>query len=153
VGFGFGPGGPDLLCRIDWYRQLSPAIPEVWLSSDPVGELIAFGNGVAFGILDGGYVTQKDLGIYHFPLSMIDLKTGVDRKVVLHVPYQGEFPIPESNFSQSTSVDEKEIIETRGPYLLAITRLEIEGKYLRITLGMENCARNLEFEIDELLGD
>jgi hypothetical protein len=147
-----GPGGPDLLCRIDWYRHLASEGPEAWLTAAPAGDPVAFGDPFAFRVCAGGHVIDPDAGVYHFPLSMIDLKTGADRAIVLHVPYKGKLPEPESNFSRSQSAEGKVRWKTLGPYVLAITGLEVEDKRLRVTLGMEEWARTVAFEIEDLQG-
>ena len=89
--------------------------------------------------------------IYRFPISVIDLKNGADRELVLKVPYKGDIPEPKSNFSRSETALGKARWRTLGPYLLAITWLEIEGNRLQVTLGMENWSRTLEFDIDDLV--
>lgn len=151
-GIGMGPGGPDLLCRIDWYRHLSPKDRDAWLTSEPAGDPLGFGDQYAFRVLGGGYVTDPEAGIYQFPLSIIDLKTGADRELVLRVPYKGKIPEPETNYSRSTSPQGKDRWQTMGPHFLAITGLQVEGKRLHVTLGMEKWAKSLEFDIDELQG-
>jgi hypothetical protein len=149
---GGGPGGPDLLCRIDWYRHPSPEPSDAWLSADPAGDPVAFGEGFAFRVSAGGHVTAPDAGAYHFPLSMIDLRTGADRDLVLRVPYKGKLPEPKTNFSRSQTPAGKVRWQALGPYVLAVTRLQVEGERLRVTLGMEGWARALDFEIKELRG-
>ncbi len=150
IGIGMGPGGPDLLCRIDWYRHLSPEEPDAWLMAAPAGDPLAFGEEFAFRVCAGGYVKEPEAGVYHFPLSLIDLKTGVDRTLVLRVPFKGKLPKPETNFSHSQSSGGKNRWRTLGPHILAITWLQVEGKRLRVTLGMEQWTRSVEFEIDQL---
>ena len=48
-----GPGGPDCLTTIDWYRQLPKSSPKAWLGSDPAGDPIAMGAGKAFRVRTG----------------------------------------------------------------------------------------------------
>jgi hypothetical protein len=151
-GIGFGPGGPDLLCRLDWYRHLTQQEHESWLTSDPAGAPLTFGKEFAFSVSSGGYITKSDAGIYNFPLSMIDLKTGIEQSLELHVPYTGKMPEPKSNFSNSRTKEGTDQFKTMGPYVLAITWLQVEGNRLRVTVGMQNGARTLDFDIDELKG-
>jgi hypothetical protein len=142
----------DLLCRVDWYRQISPEEPEAWLTAAPAGDPVAFGEAVAFRACAGGYVTSPDAGAYRFPLSMIDLSTGGDRVLVLSVPYKGKVPEPKDNSIRIEWEKGKYRWQTRGPHVLAITWLEVEGNRLRVTLGMEEWSRSLEFEINKLRG-
>jgi hypothetical protein len=143
---GHGPGGPDLLCRIDWYRHLSFEAPDAWLISAPAGDPIAFGAEFAFRVCAGGYVQKPDAGIYHFPLTMIDLKTGADRTLLLRVPFNGRLPEPKNNYSASESPQGEKRWKTLGAYVLAITWLHVEGKQLQVTLGMQDWTRSVEFD-------
>jgi hypothetical protein len=154
-----GARGRDLLCRLAWYRHLWPEEPKAWLTAMPAGDPLAFGNEYAFRVCAGGYVTEPDAGAYHFPLSIIDLKTGADRTLVLRVPYKGKLPEPETSYTRWRSAQGKDRWQTFGPYVLAVTQLQVEGRLLRVTLGMDNFltsdrvekrARSVEFPIDEL---
>jgi hypothetical protein len=129
--FHMGPGGPDMLCRVDWYRQLSAEESDGWHPMAPANDSVAFGDDFAVRAFAGGYFK---VGTYCLPLSMIDLKTGTDRRMLLRVPWA------------------EDSRQTREPHAVAITSLEVEGKRLRITLGMEKWARGVEFPIDELKG-
>jgi len=82
---------------------------------------------------------------------LIDLRTGLDRPMVLHVPFEGNLPKPESNYSGFDRPGGKSGIHTMGPYVLAITQLRVEGKSLRITLGMEKWSAAVDFEVEECL--
>jgi hypothetical protein len=145
-----GPGGPDLLCRVDWYRHLSTEDRGAWLTSDPAGEPVAFGKELAFYVINGGYVTKPDAGVYSFPLSMIDLKTGVEQSLILNVPFTGKIPEPKSNCTIMHTEDGKDRFRVMGPYVMALTWLQVEGNRLRITLGMEKGARSVDFDLGEL---
>jgi hypothetical protein len=142
---GMGPGGPDRLCRVDWFRQVSPEEPTAWLRAGPAGDPVAFGDGVAFRVRGGGHVPTADGRVYNFPLSMINLKTGTDQALLLRVPHKGDLEEPKANFSLS-----KDGWVTPGPHILAVTWLAVDGKRLRITLGMEKWARTVEFDLDQL---
>jgi hypothetical protein len=145
-GMGMGPGGPDLVARIDWYRQLDYDEPEAWLSADKSGDPVALGSDWSVRQLAGGHILRRDDGVYHFPLALVDLKTGLHRSMMLDVPFDGTVFLRASNFSfngKSTHV--------KGPYLLAITQLRIEKDRLRVTLGMENWSAVVDFSMDEFL--
>jgi hypothetical protein len=144
-----GPGGPDKVCHVDWYRHLSRAEPEAWLISDPAGDPVAFGDDYAVRVSAGGYVPDADAGVYHFPISMVDLKSGVSRDLELKVPFTGQLPLPQTNFSRTTRAGGKDQWHPFGPYVLAVTGLRVDGTRLRITIGMENWARDLEFDLRE----
>jgi hypothetical protein len=150
--FGMGPGGPDLLCRVDWYRQIETEVPDAWLRSDPAGSPLALGESHAFRVTAGGYIPDQEAHRYRFPISIIDLKTGVDQSVTLDVPFKGELPKPGSNCRIFYGSDGKEKYETHGPYVLAITSLRVENQRLQVTLGMEKWARTLNFDLESVIG-
>src|SRR5262249_44919622 len=137
---GMGPGGADLLCRVEWYRQHSPEEPEAWLTSVPAGDPTAFGQGFAFRVCAGGYVADPATPVYDFPIAAVDLRTGADHTLILHVPYKGQFPEPESNYSRNKLPGGKDAWHTLGPHVLAVTGLQVEDNRLRVTLGMEDWA-------------
>jgi hypothetical protein len=149
---GMGPGGPDMLCRVAWYRHPSPARPEAWLTSDPAGDPIAFGKGLAFRVCRGGYVTDPAKPVYDFPITVIDLQTGAEDELRLSVPYTGEMLEPGANYTRSEGPDGKPRWRTRGPYVLAITWLQTDERRLRVTLGMASWSRTLEFALTDLPG-
>src|SRR5262249_967848 len=115
-----GPTVPDMLCRITWYRHIAPEEPNAWLSAAPADDLLAFATEYSFPCCTGGYVTEPDAGAYHFPLSILDLKTGTDRTLILRVPYQGKLPDPQSNYTSVRWPQGKRRIQTTGPHVLAI---------------------------------
>jgi hypothetical protein len=149
--FGMGPGGPDYVARVAWYRQFEVDEPEAWLTSDKARDPVAFAGRWAFRLPGGGYVLDKAKSEYRFPVSIINLKNGSDRTMTLTVPFKGQLPTPKSNYSQSRGADGKQRWHTIGPYLLAITQLQAEGDRLSITLGMEDWSAVVEFDVSELL--
>lgn len=132
-----GPGGPDLLTRISWFRQLSPLKPHAWLVSDRGGYPVAFSDTYAFALPAGGYVRKKGDQDFRFPISVIDLQTGIDRTITLRVPFEGELPIPDTNFRTIRLADGGAGIGTWGPHILALSGLQVEGTNLEVALGME----------------
>jgi hypothetical protein len=111
---------------------------------------VAFSNAFAFRVCEGGYVAKPKVGVYEFPISMVDLKTGGDRSMMLSVPFNGALPEPKTNYSRSSTPQGETRWQTSGPYVLAITWLQIVDNRLRVTLGMEKWARSVEFDLDEL---
>lgn len=150
-GLGGGPGGPDMLCEVEWFRQLPRERPAAWLTSDPAGDPVALGERLAVGVRTGGYVPDAAGGVYHFPFAVLDLETGATRSVELRVPYTGKVPEPKTNFSRTLTPGGKDTWQARGPYLMAVTGLAVEGKRLRVIVGTETGASALDFDIDELL--
>jgi ankyrin repeat protein len=153
-GIGMGLGGPDFLTRMPWFRQLTPRHANAWLVADRAGDPVAFGDIHAFRLPGGGYVEPENKSIYHFPLSAINLETGVERSFLLHVPFKGDLPRPKENYSETRSANGRLVIHNLGPYLLGVTGLRVDGKGLEITLGMENWSAVLSFDLgkSDLLG-
>jgi hypothetical protein len=146
-----GPGGPDLLCRLDWYRHLANAEPQsAWLTTTVAGDSAAMGDGVAFRVCIGGYITDKLAGQFSFPISMIDLRSGADRSLLLSVPYKGTVADPTANCMYRKLPDGKEHWHSLLPCILTVSGLEVVGHRLRVTLRMAAHADSLDFELDDL---
>jgi hypothetical protein len=151
AGFGMGPGGPNLLCRVAWYRHGSQDLPGAWLTAGPAGDPIAFGEEFAFRADAGGYVASEDSGVYSFPMTAINLRTGTDSSLVLRVPFKGKLAPPHTNYSRSTTTENKASWHCLGPHVMGITRLQVAGKRLRVTIGTEGSAGVVEFAVEELV--
>jgi hypothetical protein len=149
-GHGFdGFGGPDKLIRVAWYQQYAPYKPQAWLLSDSCGQLSAFTNGTLYRIHAGGFVLDSKVRVYQFPISMIDTVSGKEQNLLLKVPYSGYLPLPKTNFSQTTS-GKQTSTQAFGPYILTITRLQVEGQVLRITVEKPLWSANVDFDMTNL---
>jgi hypothetical protein len=64
------------------------------------------------------------------------------------VPLERQLPLPRSNVSVKDGAT-----HAKGPYLLAITRLEIddESQVLSVVLGVEGSATRIDFDLNGLL--
>jgi hypothetical protein len=144
--WGMGPGGPDLLCAIDWYRQFPEMKLDGWLTAGKVRDVIAFDAGHAFRAVAGGYVAKKDEKIYRFPVSVVDLKEGIESAAVLAVPFKGKLKLPETNVS--TFGDKTAAM---GPYLLGVTQLHVANNVLEVTLGVEGSSTGVSFDVKSAL--
>jgi ankyrin repeat protein len=143
---GMGPGGSDHLLRMPWLRQVAEAEPPAWLTSGKAGDPVAFSDTHAFCLPAGGYVTDGDRATFHFPLTAIDLRTGIEQPLLLHAPIQGTVAAPKTNFSESR-VAGKTAIRTFGSYLVAVTRLHTDGNILRVTLGAAGWSGEVWFDL------
>jgi ankyrin repeat protein len=144
---GMGPGGSDHLLRMPWLRQVAGAEPPAWLTSGKAGDPVAFSDTHAFCLPAGGYVADGDRATFHFPLTAIDLRTGNEQPMLLHVPIQGTIAGPKTNYSETRTAG-RTAIHTSGPHLVAVTRLQTDGKILRVTLGAENWSGEVWFDLD-----
>lgn len=146
LSWGMGPGGPDLICKIDWYRQFPGVKLDGWLTAEKVGDVMTFDASHAFRAVSGGYVAKKDEKIYRFPVSVVDLKEGIESAAMLAVPFKGELRLPETN---AATFDGK--TAARGPYLLGVTQLHIENSVLEVTLGVEGSSAGVSFDLKAAL--
>jgi len=139
----------DFLCRVDWFREPLSERREVWLETGPAADPISFGQNYACRLSEGGYVTNAGDTVYRFPFSLMDLNTGLDQPLELEVPFKGKLPEPKPKGGYARVGDRWYLY---GPYLLGITRLQIRDNTLRVTLGMEDWTRTLEFDLDAIVG-
>ncbi|KAF0247052.1 MAG: hypothetical protein FD180_169 [Planctomycetota bacterium] len=137
-----GGGGPDCTARLEWFRQVSTEPHTAWFTSGLAGDPVAFGDRQVFSLSQGGFVREKDKGVYSFPLDAIAIADGAGESLVLDVPFDGEFPLPTNNVGSSGTH-----VWTRSFHLRAITVLEARGSRLTITLGREGGADALEFDL------
>lgn len=77
---------------------------------------------------------------------MIDLETSVNQTLLLDVPYRGKISPPRTNYT-----DFGDHVETRGPYLLGITGLDVRGTTLRITLGTRETSTAVDFDLEAIV--
>ena len=142
-------GRDDLLCAVEWYRDLKPQTPEAWLSADPGTNCVAYTATHAFRLSGGGYISNPGEHLYRFPLSRVDLGTGVANPLLLCVPFDGEIQQPKANYKGSGQGR----VHAQGPYRLAVTWLEVRGGVLRIVLGSEDRASAIDFDLAEFKKD
>jgi hypothetical protein len=155
-----GPGSTDGVGKINWYRQLDAKKQSAWLVSGWMNIPIAFGKST-FRLPAGGYITKRTDRIFHFPLAIMDLKTGLERDLTLAVPFRGEVPDPETNFCSEVQRNGETRWSTLGPYVLAISEMSLEGDRLRIGLEsgdwsmdhtrVEDWTAVLTFEVGEFM--
>ncbi|HVY60152.1 MAG TPA: hypothetical protein VHF22_00805, partial [Planctomycetota bacterium] len=155
---GMGMGGPfgggDMIGRLAWYREppLAPARAErPFLATAKVGEIAALGESAFVVQREGGFVAVEGDHVFRFPLVRIDLETGAATEIELRVPFSGEATPPSDNVSMSSGRDGVKNYRSMGPYLLAVTKLETDGRRLEVTLarGRREPPMKLAFELAE----
>jgi hypothetical protein len=144
------PGSPNLLLRLDWFRQVALVEPDAWLRTDRATSAVAFGDEEVFCTPSGGYVVDEKKRIFSFPLAAINVRTGVERAGVLEVPFEGNLRLPSTNVGTYTSKGGRETHKTWGTYALGLTYLQLRGKVLELTLGMEQWTARLDFDLAAL---
>jgi hypothetical protein len=145
AGFGMGPGGYDCVTKVAWYREFGADDPPgVWLVADKAGDPTAFGGDRIYRQLAGGYVSKPADKLYHFPLVAMGYDGTATEPLLLNVPLTDTVPVPTGNFSRSGQTWHK-----MGAYLVGITSLRAEGKRLFVTLGMEDSAVELAFDLTD----
>ena len=147
-----GGGGADGTACVAWLRHLPYAEPVAWLSAGKAQDAVVFGDSHAFCLPAGGYVARKNAPIYRFPISAVDLSTGLDTDLLLNVPFKGEIPIPASNYSSRTLPDGTQGYHTLLYCELAVTGLQVHHNQLEIVLGMEKWAASVRFDVSKALG-
>lgn len=142
-----GPGGrADMLCRIDWYRNIEPLKPKTWwLMADPAGDPVAWTKTHAFRPFGDPYVEKKGDKVYHFPIGRVDLSNGSTEVFMLHVPFDGEVPQPKTNYHGT-----EDQVHTFGPYLLGVTWMEIVGDALEVVIGTRGKGSSVRFKLADL---
>lgn len=143
-------GGPDLTTRVAWSRQWTPPRRSAWLVAKRAGNPVAFSETHAFWMPGGGFISKKEEHIYRFPISAVDLKTGLDRMLTLTVPFEGSVPIPKRSYRPTTRSGGARGLHTFEPYLLALTHMRVVGAHLEVTLGMEKWSATVTFDLSKL---
>lgn len=149
-GLGMGPGGPDCIARIDWYRDLDSASPATWLTTDKVRDPVAFTDSYAYRVRTGGFVEEADKRIYRFPLLRTELADGRSRDMMLIVPMSSPIGLPDVNYSSRQLADGSMTTHIMQPHLAGITQLQVIGDELCIVLGLKNHSVGLYFSLREL---
>jgi len=138
-------GGGDMLCRIDWYRQINAPTIKAWLTAGPAGDPIAFTESHAFRPLAGGYISKQGDHVYHFPMARVDLKNGSVESFVLNVPFDGDAPKPATNYSETADG-----IQAMGPHQIGVTWLQVAGGSLEVVIATPESAGAVRFSLSEL---
>jgi uncharacterized protein len=147
-----GGGGSDGISNLQWIRRVHYNQEQAWFASGKAGDPVAFGRKYAFCLPSGGYVLRKEESIYRFPIAAVDLSTGTDFLLILSVPFNGEFPIPDQNISRESLGAGIERNSTRSPHLLAITQIQARESDIELTLGMEEGVKVLRFSMTSDVG-
>lgn len=147
--------GSECVSHLQWMRTISYRAPVAWLCSNTAGDPLAFGNSYAFCLPDGGYVLRGGDGVYHFPITALDLKNGTDRTLVLNVPFKGTLLPPTTNYQggAGTAADGTDGWRSLVPYHMAITHLAADGNSLEITIATDKKPAGLKFELGSTLQD
>lgn len=146
-----GPGGSDCTFNLAWVRRVQYEDPEAWFIAGKGRDPVAFSENYAYSLPDGGYVLRETNRLYSFPIAAIDLSSGLDTILTLHVPFKGSFPLPDSNMSIETLVDGTESHHALSWRLLTVTDLATRGRTLEITLANETQSSLLAFDVEDLL--
>ena len=139
---GMGPGGPDAVTRISWFREFDSPEREEWLTTDKAGDPVTFGETHMFRVLSGGYVSADNDKVFNLPLVSIDYSNAIMESMTLRVPLNDSVPLPTTNVRSVGRYH-----HAYGPYYLAITGLKADGDELAITLGMENWSGVVTFRL------
>jgi hypothetical protein len=129
-----GPGSKFCVGEVEWYRQMSSRGRDAWITAGRESDLMALTETYAIRPSDGGYILREREQVYHFPMALIDLRTGLERETTLDVPFRGTVPDPERNYCRQQLQNGDSRWSTTGPYLIAISRVRVEGSRLKVSL-------------------
>ena len=145
LGDGIG-SGPDATGCIRWYRELVPAVRAAWMECDPAGDPVALDTRLGVRPAGGGWIAKQGETLFHFPLWLVDPRDGSAREVELRVPFEGQMSAPKTNYRS-----DGKSMHTWGARGLALTRLELAGGRLLVSLANTKQVWQLEFDARELL--
>ena len=145
-----GGGGADGISHVAWLRGQSYVEPAAWFATGKARDPVAFGDTQAFCLPAGGYIAREADSVYRFPITAIDLSTGLDIGMLFNVPFKGKIAIPSTNYSRATSPDGTQSYRTRSHHEAAVTGLQADGSQIEIVLGMEKWAASVKFDTSKL---
>jgi len=143
---GFTGAADDMLCRVEWYREIPMRTPNAWFWADPEYGVACSSNQQLFrsGV---SYVRKPDEKVYRFKINVIDIETGLDSDLTLAIPFDGDFTMPETGKTSAPGWT-----HAHQPHLLRISGLQLEGDLLQVSMkqdGTESVC--IEFHIQALL--
>ena len=143
---GMGPGGPDCLSRVEWYREFLPVQPGAWLLCDKTpSQVVRVGN-QCIRAAGPPSVMKKGDSIMHFPMAVVDLRSGASRALELQAVLKNPIPTPVTNYS-STDLG----VRTSGPYYFGLSALNVAGGKLETIAGSEDAVYRVSFELSPIL--
>lgn len=123
------------LASVEWYREI-PIWTRIacWLRADPNRDAACFSDRWLFRA-GQAYLLKRTDPVYTFEINVIDHATGVKQMDLnLAIPFDGNLPTRKRETVFGESIEPPSSGWTRGPYLLSISGIEIEGSVLRIVL-------------------
>jgi hypothetical protein len=94
-GSDFGPGkSPDSVAGLLWYRVHVPQQRSAWMVCDPVRDAADVDPILGVRIAGGGWIENKDEELFHFPLWIVDPRSGAAQEAELLVPFEGRMTPP-----------------------------------------------------------
>ncbi len=143
-----GSFGASMLSHVSWYRQMHRTTePHAWLTADPAGDLVAVDGRFALRTINGGYVNRENSHVYNFQIDIVNLRTGMQSRGLLRIPFHGQLPKPKSHFST-----DRGRISVGGAYKLAVTELGVKEHILEVTLGTRHHAASALFNLRDVGG-
>ena len=143
---GAGPGGPDKLGRLDWYREIRNETSDAWLSTPPATGEIHYHGSFAFFAKAGGFIKHDERQVYLFPVQMMNMENGVERQLIVSVPFEGRLHLPSTNFSRSG-----DSTQSMHALKLAVTRIFGDSKSLTLVLATEQEKKTLTLPFSVLI--
>jgi hypothetical protein len=136
---------PELICPVKWYREYelgpnksAPFVVERNRNVVCANESHLFRSG-------GSYDMNEREHVHRFLINAVDLESGLDRDLILSLPYDGKLPAP-----MSYKKEPGQVRVLSMAYAVAVQWLEIDGDILRVVVSADESMAELEFDVRSL---
>lgn len=130
---GMGPGGPDCVGQLDWFRAYPEPVRWARLMTGQWSDPFVTSGKTAIRFAGSGYVKDNERALYHFPVRIFDLENGADSLVDLRVRL-------------SQAITEEDMEGKGSHYDFGLPGMEIVGDLLRIFISNDQAQHALEFD-------
>jgi hypothetical protein len=148
-----GGGSSDGISRISWLRRIKTKIPEAWLVIKRSRDITAFNSSHAFCITADSYVKKSGDRTYHFPVSIIELNTGMTHDMALSVSVSEPVQPPSSNYSTQALSDGSVQYITHWHRGLNVRRILLHDTVIEFIFGLGNKASSATFDLSDISFD
>jgi hypothetical protein len=121
-------GASNRTIAMDWNVTFLPAEREVWISKGSYYLTLDYRENYMLLIEEGGFIESRDALHLEFPISLVDLRTGTKRELIVDVPFEGRVEKPETNLS-----DGGDTWTAYSDYLIDLTHVEFQGDRIAVT--------------------
>ncbi|MBS1718305.1 MAG: hypothetical protein JSS72_11295 [Armatimonadetes bacterium] len=145
-GIGMGPGAPDCVGRIAWFREFEDVNPKAWLRLGSTPQVAARAGQYVIRAAGAPYIVNKADTLVHFPMAVVELETGAAKQFELEAYLDKPASKPETNYRGDTTS-----ITTIGPYYFGLGPIQADDSKLQVILGSERAVFRTEFDLDTII--